>query len=55
MATILTMSGPSALLATVSPAWYSPSYGVRLPCVALDLEADEALDGRREYVVQFAR
>jgi len=55
VATILTMSGPAALLPTVSPAWYSPSYGVRLPCVALDLEADEALDGRREYVFQFAR
>jgi hypothetical protein len=53
-ATVLTMKAPDGLASTVAPAWYSPSYGVRLHCVALDLEADESFDGRREYVFQLA-
>jgi hypothetical protein len=37
---------PSGLDATVSDAWYSPSYGVKVPCRALDLSATVPLDGR---------
>jgi hypothetical protein len=46
---VLQMSLPSALRPTVASSWYSPSYGVRVPCVALDLESVERLDGRSEY------
>ena len=46
---ILQMSAPSALRPALAPAWYSPSYGVRLPCVALDLDGVERIDGRREF------
>ena len=50
----LGMRIPSALRPTLSPAWYSPSYGVRQPCVALDLECARHLDGRHEYGFQIA-
>jgi hypothetical protein len=30
------LSLPEGLVADVSPAWYSPAYGVRVPCRALD-------------------
>ena len=40
---------PDGLTATVSPASYSPSYGVRVPCMALDLRASVTLDGDRAW------
>ena len=43
------LTAPPTLGAAIDSAWYSPSYGVRIPCLTLDLEADVALDGRREY------
>jgi hypothetical protein len=44
---------PSELRAAIAPAWYSPSYGVRLPCVALDLDELTNVDGR-QYTFQIA-
>ena len=49
---VLQMTIPPGLRPTVRPAEYSPSYGVRVPCMALDLDAVERIDGRREYVFQ---
>lgn len=40
------LSVPAGLEATVGDAWYSPSYGARVRCRALDLTARVALDGR---------
>jgi hypothetical protein len=37
---------PAGLEAVISDAWYSPSYGVKVPCRALDLAASVPLDGR---------
>ena len=48
----LTMTTPSELRPTVSAAWYSPSYGVRVPCVALDLECSVRIGGRSEHLFQ---
>lgn len=49
---VLRLTAPSVLRPAIAPAWYSPSYGVRVPCVALDLEGVERLDGRREFAFQ---
>ncbi|MEP7309730.1 MAG: alginate lyase family protein [Acidobacteriota bacterium] len=49
---VLLMTFPQGLRPTISPAEYSPSYGVRVPCMAIDLDAVERIDGRREYVFQ---
>ena len=51
---VVTMTAPAALRSSVTPAWYSPSYGVRRGCVALDLEVVERIDGCREYTFQIA-
>ena len=45
---------PDGVTARVSSAWYSPSYGVRIPCAAIDLEADVALDGLRTWAFSFS-
>jgi hypothetical protein len=37
---------PAGMSGTVMDAWYSPSYGVRLPCRAIELQSDVQLDGR---------
>jgi hypothetical protein len=37
------------------PAWYSPSYGVRRECVALDLELEHRIDGQARYTFQVRR
>jgi hypothetical protein len=50
----LEMRIPPALRPTLAAAWYSPSYGVRQPCVSLDLACDQALDGRHTYGFQIA-
>jgi hypothetical protein len=38
--------------AAITPAWYSPAYGVRIPCLALDLEDVAEIDGCRRYTFQ---
>jgi hypothetical protein len=50
----LGMRIPPALRPTLAAVWYSPSYGVRQPCLALDLVCDQHLDGRHEYRFQIA-
>lgn len=44
---------PDDVTGNVSPAWYSPSYGVRLPCSAIDLRASVTLDGVRTWAFEF--
>jgi hypothetical protein len=48
----LTMAVPVGLRPTLSTGWYSPSYGVRLPCQCLDFAVEERCDGEREYRFQ---
>lgn len=43
------LAWPRGLEPRLASSWYSPSYGVRLPCVALDLAAEVALDGSAEW------
>ena len=45
---------PSHLQATARDAWYSPSYGVRMPCLALDLTADETITETSVYRFEIA-
>ena len=40
---------PEGLDGSVSSAWYSPSYGVRIPCLAIDLRASVELEGVRTW------
>jgi hypothetical protein len=51
----LTFTTPMHLESRLGSAWYSPSYGVRVPCQAADFESDEQLDEPREYVFRIAR
>jgi len=46
---MLSMTVPPALSATIGRGWYSPSYGVRVPCGTLDLDSDMAFDGARDF------
>jgi len=39
----------SALHSAIEPAWYSPSYGVRLACAAINLTLRAAVDGERTW------
>jgi hypothetical protein len=50
----LEMNIPEGLESSITPAQYSPSYGVRIPCLALDLRADERMDGARTFVFRIA-
>ena len=50
----LGMRLPCAVHAVVAPAWYSPSYGVREPCLGVDLFRDEEFAGRHEYGFEIA-
>jgi hypothetical protein len=50
----LRLTVPPGLRATVAPAWYSPSYGVRTRCVALDLEVDARVDSSQTYQFEIA-
>jgi Heparinase II/III-like protein/Heparinase II/III N-terminus len=50
----LRMTLPPGLTPAIASGWYSPSYGVRVPCMALDLDAVEPA-GRREYTFQLTR
>jgi hypothetical protein len=54
-AVVLQMTTPAGLRHSVSPAWYSPSYGVRVPCICLDFECEDDLQRRREFTWQIAR
>ncbi len=47
-----TLHVPSGVAIKIVPSDYSPSYGVRHPCTAIDLSLDVELDDRREF--QFA-
>lgn len=40
---------PPGMAGTVSDAWYSPSYGIRVPCRAIDFICDLTLDGRAAW------
>lgn len=44
---------PAALRATLADAWYSPSYGVRVACRALDLAAEADLGHASEWRFTF--
>jgi len=40
---------PEGLRMTCMPAWYSPSYGVRVPCQAIKLETDADIVGQNSW------
>jgi uncharacterized heparinase superfamily protein len=40
---------PANLAIEVQPAAYSPSYGVKVPCVAIDLSSQVDLGGERTW------
>jgi hypothetical protein len=50
----LRLTPPPGLHHSVGAAWYSPSYGVRIPCACLDCEIEDHIDGRRQYVWRIA-
>jgi hypothetical protein len=43
------MTMPAGLRATIEPSAYSPSYGVKLPCVAINISSRVRLDGDSAY------
>ncbi len=45
---------PAGLTAEIKAAWYSPSYGVRVPCQVLDLHAQVALARHMEWTFTLA-
>ncbi|HEY9611810.1 alginate lyase family protein [Allocoleopsis sp.] len=45
---------PETLEGTISDAWYSPSYGVRLPCRAIDLSLNTELKGAESWFFAMA-
>jgi hypothetical protein len=45
---------PETLEGTISDAWYSPSYGVRLPCRAIDLSRNTELKGAESWFFAMA-
>jgi hypothetical protein len=53
--TRLQMALPSGVTAAITWGWYSPSYGVRVPCMVLDLEILERLRDRRQYTFRLSR
>lgn len=50
--TTVRLSFDPQLRATVSDAWYSPSYGVRVPCKALALSTTRRIAGRAEWLLE---
>lgn len=46
---------PANATVRCAPAWYSPSYGVRIPCQALELEAEVALPNESSWHFAFTR
>jgi hypothetical protein len=51
---LLQLTAPAGLTSTIAAGWYSPSYGVRVPCMVLDLEATALLAGIRHYTFQLS-
>jgi hypothetical protein len=51
----LQMTLPAGLSPSIGSGWYSSSYGVRVSCMVLDLEAVESIEGRREYGFHLTR
>lgn len=49
----LTMRVPTGLHPVGTPAWYSPAYGVRVRCAALDLDTVHDVAAGREFLFQF--
>jgi hypothetical protein len=45
----LRLTHPEDLLPAIGPAWYSPSYGVRQPCAAVDFETEFSAAERRAF------
>ena len=45
----------AGLMVSCSPAWYSPSYGVRVPCQAIELEVEAVLPGHASWNFMFSR
>ena len=45
---------PSDLRTKISAAWYSPSYGVRIPCTSLDLTIETAITETSAYRFEIA-
>jgi hypothetical protein len=43
------MTMPAGLRATIEPSAYSPSYGVKVPCLALNVSSRVQLDGDGSY------
>jgi len=52
----ITLASPRELTHAIGPAWVSPSYGVRVPCVAIEfaLHATPLPDRPTEYLFTFA-
>ena len=48
------LTTPPGLQITVNPAAYSPSYGVRVPCVAIDLSVQADLSGEQTFEFSIA-
>ena len=54
--TRLQMTLPYGMTAAIAAGWYSPSYGVRVPCMVLDLQTADLVDqDRREYTFELSR
>jgi hypothetical protein len=51
---MLILTVPPDLRAELSAAWYSPSYGIRRRCVALDLDVETRVDSHNAYVFEIA-
>jgi uncharacterized heparinase superfamily protein len=49
----LSLTIPSGLRPAIVRSSYSPSYGVRLPCLALDVEGTVGLEGTSEFLFRF--
>jgi hypothetical protein len=45
----LLLRAPADLHCTIGPAEYSPSYGVKVPCLALDCSTRTTIDGERSW------
>ncbi len=46
---------PAGITARCVPAWYSPSYGVRVPCQAIKLETEAVLPGDASWNFTFTK
>jgi hypothetical protein len=51
---LLHLTAPETLQAVIGAAWYSPSYGVRIPCTCLDFEIETIIGHRNEFVFRFS-